>query len=132
MALVFAKWQEYQDENFNILPAFAIMLAVLVVVGATGIIRFQNPAMRRLDVATDVAPFRSQTPLHNITVGAMVVIAGIMFTWLSWRSAVEQGGGIYSVPLVAIAAGVVQTGFGIRQLIKGRRSRSNMRHENPT
>ncbi len=117
---VFAEWQEYQDEDFNILPAFAVMLGALVVVGATGIIRFRNPAMRRLDVERDVEPLRLQKPVNNIIVGAMVVIAGITFTWLSWRSAVEQGGGSYSIPLVAMAAGVLQTGFGVHQLIRGK------------
>jgi hypothetical protein len=117
------EWRRAAENDFNILPAFAVLTLALAAVGLVGIIRFRDPAVRRLDIETDIAPLRTRKPLGNCVAGALVLLAGIVFAWVNYRSAAAHERGAFEIPVVAICAGIVQLGFGASQLARAAKTR---------
>ena len=118
------EWKQNRDEPFNLYLVFVIFCVILAAVGLAGIVRFRDPRVARLDAATDLTPLRANKPTSNIVIGLLVttVACGIMV--LSYRSAASnpRGSGLYEVPVVAIAGGVLQFGFGLWQLMRRKRA----------
>ena len=125
LIMTLMEWKRNRDEPFNLYLVLVIFCVILAVVGLAGIVRFRDPRVARLDAATDLIPLRANKPASNIVIGLLVTVMACLFTFFSYRSAASdpKGSGLYEVPVVAIAGGVLQFGFGLWQL--KRRKRAN-------
>lgn len=113
-------WPRREPEEGSLLLGFGLLCLGAVALGLMGIAKFRDKRVRSLDAETDLAPLRNINPWANaFTGGVIILVCAFGVYWQIARS--HSRDSLIEIPVVGLACGVLQTIFGIYQLITGNR-----------